>query len=233
MKKISLIVFLSFALAGARGDDLTTTDGKTYATYTVTSHDDNGITIWYKEGQATIPYGNLPANLQKQYGYTAKVSELETDYQGSLAAAKDQKKLVLLHFTGSDWCPYCQLLDKEVLSTPAFKSYAGDKFLCVTLDYPNSIKLPAKVVQQNKELQKQFHVHSFPTLIVVDTEGKELSRLTGYNPGGGLGLVMPTLKKGLKETPAQGTSPTASKTPASPGTSTAAPAAPGDGPDPM
>ena len=38
-----------------------------------------------------------------------------TDYKAALAQAKAENKQVLLDFTGSDWCGYCKLLDKEVL----------------------------------------------------------------------------------------------------------------------
>jgi thioredoxin-related protein len=204
MKKISLTIFACLSLTWVHGDDLTTNDGKTYEEYTVVSHDDNGISIWYKDGQATIPFGNLPADLQKEYGYADKVAELETDYQASLAAAKDQKKLVLLNFTGSDWCPYCQALDKEALDTPAFKSFANENFLCVTVDFPNGKELPSKVANQNHDLKEQFQITTFPTLIVVDTDGKELGRSTGYNPGSGPQAVISDLKPFLGKTPPAG-----------------------------
>ena len=47
-----------------------------------------------------------------------------TDYKAALTQAKAQNKLVLLDFTGSDWCGYCKLLDKEVFTTSSFKDFA-------------------------------------------------------------------------------------------------------------
>ena len=40
----------------------------------------------------------------------------DDNYDKALAEAKADKKLVLLDFTGSDWCGYCMQLDSEVFS---------------------------------------------------------------------------------------------------------------------
>lgn len=47
------------------------------------------------------------------------------DLPGALSQAQSENKLVLLDFTGSDWCPWCIKFDQEVLSTSQFASYAG------------------------------------------------------------------------------------------------------------
>ena len=44
----------------------------------------------------------------------------DDDYQKALAQAKAEKKMVLLNFTGSDWCGWCIKLDKEVFSKAEF-----------------------------------------------------------------------------------------------------------------
>jgi len=205
MKKLSLIILLGFLVNVVHGDDLTTTDGKTYEAYTVVSQDDKGISIWYKGGQTTIPFDNLPANLQKQYGYKPKEIEWKTDYVASLEQAKADKKLVLLDFTGSDWCGYCKLLDEQVFPTPAFRAFARSNFVCVTLDYPHQIELSPALKKQNQELKQKFKIDGFPTLLIVDTEGKELGRATGYNPGSGPDHVISELTPFLpKAAPAAG-----------------------------
>ncbi len=117
-----------------------------------------------------------------------------TDYNAALAQAKAQKKLVLLDFTGSDWCGYCKLLDKEVFSQPSFKDFADKTYVAVTLDYPNDTPQSDAVKQQNDALAKQFNIEGFPTLIVLDAGGKELVREVGYEPGSGPDAVMTKLK---------------------------------------
>jgi thioredoxin-related protein len=121
-----------------------------------------------------------------------------TDYKAALAQAKTQNKQVLLDFTGSDWCPYCQMLDKEVLAQQSFKDFADKNYILVTVDFPQQKPLPDDVKSQNDGLQKHFHVDGFPTLLVVDAEGKELGRQTGSNPGSGPDSVITQLKSFTK-----------------------------------
>ena len=117
-----------------------------------------------------------------------------SDYQAALVKAKAKHKLVLLDFTGSDWCEYCQALEKEVLSKPAFKHFAEANYILVTVDFPHQKGLPEEVKLQNSSLRRKFKVHSYPTLIVVDAEGKELGRQTSYKPGTGPEQVISRLK---------------------------------------
>jgi thioredoxin-related protein len=117
-----------------------------------------------------------------------------TDYKAALSQAKSQKKLVLLDFTGSDWCGYCKLLDKEVLAQPSFKDFADKNYVQVTLDFPHGKELPDELKQQNDALAKQFKIEGFPTLIVLNPDGTELGRQVGYNPGSGSDAVVAKLK---------------------------------------
>src|SRR4051794_12496064 len=41
------------------------------------------------------------------------------------AQAKAENKRILLDFTGSDWCPNCKTLAKEVFSQKEFQAYAA------------------------------------------------------------------------------------------------------------
>ena len=122
-----------------------------------------------------------------------------TDYKAALVQAKQQNKSVLLDFTGSDWCGYCKLLDKEVFPDASFKEFTGKNFISVTVDFPRSTKLPDALAQQNDQLQQQFKVDGFPTLIVVSAEGKELGRMEGYNPGSGPKPVIEQLQGYIKK----------------------------------
>ena len=53
----------------------------------------------------------------------------QTDYKQAQEQAKVGNKLVLLDFTGSDWCGWCIKLDREVFSKPEFNDYATETFL--------------------------------------------------------------------------------------------------------
>jgi len=122
------------------------------------------------------------------------------DLDKGLEKAKTEKKIVLADFTGSDWCGWCIKLDKEVFSKKEFKDYAKEKLVLVELDFPQGKKLPKKQQEKNDELQKTYNVKGFPTVVVLDAEGKEIGRL-GYVEGGPTAFIA-ELEKVTKKTAA-------------------------------
>lgn len=108
----------------------------------------------------------------------------QTDYKAALAQAAKENKPVLLDFTGSDWCGWCIRLDKETFSQPEFQSFAKKNLVLVEVDFPNNKPQPANIKKQNEELQKQYNVEGFPTLVLLNSQGKEIARNPGYLPGG-------------------------------------------------
>ena len=112
-----------------------------------------------------------------------------TDYQKTLDQAAKEDKMVLLDFTGSNWCHWCELLQKEVFSKSEFKDYAAKHLLLVEIDFPQGKEQPKNVKQQNSELQAKYHVEGFPTLILLSPKGKMLKQNSGYLPGGPEGFI--------------------------------------------
>jgi thioredoxin-related protein len=108
----------------------------------------------------------------------------QTNYKQALEQAAKQRKNILLHFTGSDWCPYCIQMDKEVLSKPEFETFAAENLVLVKLDFPRSKRLPPGEREQNNRLGQQFSIEGFPTYILLDSTGKEVKRQVGYLEGG-------------------------------------------------
>ncbi|HEY1170530.1 MAG TPA: thioredoxin family protein [Verrucomicrobiae bacterium] len=104
-----------------------------------------------------------------------------TDYPKAQAQAKEQKKAILMDFTGSDWCPPCMQLKKTVLSSAEFTKFAAEKLVLVEVDFPENKKQSEALKKANGELEKKFKVDGYPTIIVVDAEGKELFRSEGYD----------------------------------------------------
>jgi thioredoxin-related protein len=105
------------------------------------------------------------------------------DYQQSVAKGKAENKLVLLDFTGSDWCVWCKKLDKEVFSTPEFQDYAKNHLVLMEVDFPQAKPQPANIKAQNDKLQSKFKIEGYPTVIVLNPEGKPVGQL-GYMEGG-------------------------------------------------
>lgn len=114
---------------------------------------------------------------------SARAEKWETDYTKAIKTAETDKKLVLMDFTGSDWCIWCKKLDKEIFSQPAFKDYAQKNLVLVKLDFPRGFQLPVSVKKQNDELAKQYQIQGFPTIVVLNGAGKQVGKL-GYMEGG-------------------------------------------------
>jgi protein disulfide-isomerase len=80
-------------------------------------------------------------------------------------------------------------LDKETFSKPEFKEFAAKNLVTVELDFPNNKPQSADLKKQNEELQAKFGVDGFPTLVLLNSKGKEVARNVGYLPGGPAGLI--------------------------------------------
>jgi len=61
------------------------------------------------------------------------------DYSAAKKTAAQERKDILLDFTGSDWCGWCVKLNNEVFSKDTFKSYADKNLVLVDLDFPRNI----------------------------------------------------------------------------------------------
>lgn len=117
--------------------------------------------------------------------FQIKAAELPwtTDLPKAQAKAKAEKKLVMMDFTGSDWCGWCIKLNKEVFSTPEFVAYAQKNLIPVEIDFPNKKKQSAELKKANDSLQKKYKIEGYPTIIVLNGDGKKVGEL-GYMRGG-------------------------------------------------
>jgi thioredoxin-related protein len=113
----------------------------------------------------------------------AEESLWQTDFAAAKTKAKAEKKLLLVDFTGSDWCGWCKKLVSEVFGKDQFKTEAPKKFVLVELDYPHAKKQSDELKKQNKELLAKYKVQGYPTILVMDADGKVIAQ-TGYQPGG-------------------------------------------------
>jgi len=106
-----------------------------------------------------------------------------TDYNAALQQARDEGKLVLINFTGSDWCGWCIRLKSEVFEKPEFASFANANFVLLEVDFP---RRKAQTEQQrinNGILQNKYRIEGYPTLVVASDNGRPM-HLLGYVEGG-------------------------------------------------
>ena len=109
-----------------------------------------------------------------------------TDYPAALKKASKENKLVLLDFTGSNWCPWCIKLDQEIFAQKAFQEYAEKNLILVLVDFPQGKKLSEQsesLKKQNSDLQTKYNIQGYPTLLLLDAQGKQL-KSSNYLAGG-------------------------------------------------
>src|ERR1700744_4002603 len=99
-------------------------------------------------------------------------------------AAKSHK-LILINFSGSDWCGPCIRERKEILETDAFENYAARHLVLVRADFPRQKKNQLSKEQQklNDALADHYNADGkFPYPLLVDEHGKILKTWAGF-PG--------------------------------------------------
>ena len=106
-----------------------------------------------------------------------------TDFAAAKKKAIAEKKDLLIEFTGSDWCPPCKMLNKNVFSKAEFVKSASEKFVLVALDFPRKKELPAAEKAQNDKLIGLYAVQGFPTILLCDSKGMPYAQ-SSFEPGG-------------------------------------------------
>ncbi|MDG2213237.1 MAG: thioredoxin family protein [Verrucomicrobiota bacterium] len=96
-------------------------------------------------------------------------------------AAKEGKP-ILMEFTGSDWCPPCKALHKNVLVKDVFKKEMPKHFILLKLDNPkDKSKQTEDEKEQYKKLSKEYKVSGVPSIFLVDAGGKPFFKKVGYS----------------------------------------------------
>jgi thioredoxin-related protein len=147
---------------------------------------------------------NLTLALASVLGFAVTISASAeptwlTDYKKAQEEAKASNKLLLLDFTGSDWCPPCIMLRKDVFSTREFQDYATKNFVLLEIDFPRAKPQAHEVTVQNQKLAQHYGIEVFPSVIVLNSDGKKIGELVGYDPEGGRSGYMASLEKLRKE----------------------------------
>jgi thiol-disulfide isomerase/thioredoxin len=96
--------------------------------------------------------------------------------------AKATNKLILINFSGSDWCGPCIRLKNEIFETEVFDKFASEKLLLVKADFPRQKKnkLPEAQVKMNEMLAERYNKDGkFPFTLLVNSDGKILKTWDG------------------------------------------------------
>ena len=106
----------------------------------------------------------------------------ETDFIKAKQIAKDKKQLILLNFSGSDWCGPCMRMKKEIFEDKVFVSMADSNLVLINADFPRNKrnKLDKASIKQNEELADKYNPEGkFPFTVLLNAEGKIISSWDG------------------------------------------------------
>ena len=103
---------------------------------------------------------------------------------GVRAKAEKENRCVLLLFTGSDWCPACRTLKKNVLGSEKFLRFAEKELIPVWIDFPKKTQQDPAIRKANEQLLDKFlgENAAFPTTVLLDPKGKILGKIAGNMP---------------------------------------------------
>ncbi|MEO0687575.1 MAG: thioredoxin family protein [Cyanobacteria bacterium J06649_11] len=97
---------------------------------------------------------------------------IEQDYKRALELAAEQDKLLFIDFY-TVWCGPCKKLDKYVFHNDSVKGLLAQQVVLLKYDAEQDTTF---------HLSKKYHINSYPTGLLLTSEGNVLTRKMGF-PG--------------------------------------------------
>jgi thiol:disulfide interchange protein DsbD len=94
---------------------------------------------------------------------------LEQDLEGALVKAKAERKVVLVDIY-AEWCAQCKELDEKTWPEAGVKQWIAQ----------NAVPIRIDTDARRKDLATKLQIRSYPTVILLDAEGRELRRILGF-----------------------------------------------------
>ncbi|GGF22688.1 thioredoxin family protein [Flavobacterium limi] len=110
----------------------------------------------------------------------------EADFDSAKKIAKEKNELILLNFSGSDWCGPCIVMHRDYFQNSSFTELADQNLVLVNADFPRKNKNigTSEQVKRNEALAEIYNKEgSFPLTLLLDSEGKVLKTWHGKPQG--------------------------------------------------
>lgn len=99
----------------------------------------------------------------------------EVNFEQAKKTAKEKNELILLNFSGSDWCGPCIRMHQEIFGDATFLKMAEQNLVLVNADFPRNKKnqLPTAIKKQNEALADKYNPSGkFPFTVLITADGK-------------------------------------------------------------
>lgn len=113
----------------------------------------------------------------------ASFAQGQTIFESAQKNAKDKHQLILLNFSGSDWCIPCIKMRKEIFENANFKEMSDSLLIIVNADFPRNKKNQPNIdiQKQNEALAERYNPNgAFPYTLLLDADGKVLKTWDGF-----------------------------------------------------
>ncbi len=107
----------------------------------------------------------------------------QTDFEKAKQEAIEKHHMILLNFSGSDWCGPCIRLRHEIFDDQLFLNYADEDLVLLNADFPRSKKnqLSKQQQQMNNALADKYNPEGhFPFTLLLDENGKIIRTWDGF-----------------------------------------------------
>ncbi|KAA9040936.1 thioredoxin family protein [Ginsengibacter hankyongi] len=114
---------------------------------------------------------------------TMSFANWQPNFETAKKIAKEKHELILLNFSGSDWCGPCMRLRREILDNEVFTKMADTSLVMVNADFPRNKKnqLDAQTRKQNDALADKYNPDGkFPFTLLLNEDGKVLKTWDGF-----------------------------------------------------
>ena len=104
-------------------------------------------------------------------GYSQKLIIIEQDFQKAQKISNQENKLLFIDFY-TTWCKPCKELDKWIFQNDTLSQRLSNNFVLLKYDAEND---------KDFNLSKKHHVSSYPTAIILNSDGYIVNRKYGFS----------------------------------------------------
>lgn len=114
----------------------------------------------------------------------AAMVECNTLAEAKAAAQAGQRDIMVL-YTGSDWCPACVYLEKQILTQPAFEKAFGDRLVLLEELLARTPAVRSRIrdadMQRRMREMDAYRITSLPCVVLLDAQGRPYALVQGVD----------------------------------------------------
>jgi thiol:disulfide interchange protein DsbD len=134
-----------------------------------------GLLLGIKSVEQFLDVQLLPRSGSAAGVEAAPKTWMEQDLEGALLKAQAENKLVLVDIY-AEWCAQCKELDEKTWPDPAVRAWIAKHAVAVRIDTD----------KQRPDLAKRLEIRSYPTVILLEGDGREQRRSLGFTKPAGM-----------------------------------------------